>query len=47
MKKTFAILLLISTLNSNSQILDTIKLSNFKLCDLTIDFLKEIRIKLS
>lgn len=42
MKKTFAILLLISTLNSNSQISDTIKLSNFKLCDLTIDFLKEI-----
>lgn len=40
MKKIFTILILITTIKSYSQIADTINLSNFKLCELTIDILK-------
>jgi len=40
MKKIFTILVLITTLKSYSQNVDTLKLSDFKLCELTIDILK-------
>lgn len=40
MKKIFTILVLIKAIKSYSQNVDTIKLSDFKLCELTIDFLK-------
>lgn len=41
MRKIFTILVLITTIKSYSQEVDTIKLSDFKLCELTIDFIKE------
>lgn len=41
MKKIFTILVLITTIKSYSQNIDTIRLSDFKLCELTIDILKE------
>ncbi len=41
MKKILTILVLITTIKAYSQKVDTIKLSDFKLCELTIDFLKE------
>lgn len=40
MKKIFTILVLITAIKSYSQNVDTIKLSDFKLCELTIDVLK-------
>ena len=42
MKKIFTFLVLIITFKSFAQKPDTIKLSDFKLCELTIDYLKEI-----
>jgi hypothetical protein len=41
MKKIFTILVLITIIKSYSQNTDTIKLSDFKLCELTIEILKE------
>lgn len=41
MKKIFAILVMLTTIKSYSQKNDTIKLSDFKLCELTIDYLEE------
>ena len=40
MKKILTILVLITTIKTYSQRNDTIKLSDFKLCELTIDYLK-------
>jgi len=42
MKKIFTFLVLIITFKSFAQKSDTIRLSDFKLCELTIDYLKEI-----
>jgi len=42
MKKIFTFLVLIITFKSFAQKSDTIKLSDFKLCELTIDYLKKI-----
>jgi hypothetical protein len=39
MKRLIIILVLISTINAYSQTSDTIRLSDFKLCELTIDYL--------
>lgn len=41
MKKILTILVLITTIKTYSQKNDTIKLSDFKLCELTIDYLKQ------
>ena len=41
MKKIFTILILILTIKTYSQKIDTIKLSDFKLCELTVDILKQ------
>ena len=41
MKKILTILVLIITIKTYSQKNDTIKLSDFKLCELTVDFLKQ------
>ena len=41
MKRFFTILALIITAKSHSQNSDTIRLSNFKLCELTIDIIKQ------
>lgn len=41
MKKVFTFLILVATIKSFSQQSDTIRLSHFKLCELTIDILKQ------
>ena len=42
MKKIFTFLVLIITFKSFAQKSETIRLSDFKLCELTVDYLKEI-----
>ena len=41
MKKVFTFLILLTTIKSYSQNLDTIRLADFKLCELTIDLIKQ------
>ena len=41
MKKIFTFLILVTTIKSYSQNLDTIRLADFKLCELTIDIIKQ------